>query len=319
MNLEQQLLQLYAGLQLPVSEGNRCGQCRTCCTAAGLTRQNVTGLELALLERAHGAERAARFARYARREKRPDGSYEFEVCPNLEEQGCRVYVHRPFSCRVFGHFRTSQSRLPPECVYNGEELVFEAPRYYQVIPGALRLRELSRDYQLRLPPSAAAPDQGGVGLNLNDPWDRSLEQISQGLIPDLPEEAPEDSLFASYVRALVYGQTGRHREALRHYQRVLSECPKRADLMTFAGFEAFQLGELAEAEGLWLKALELDQENPLTYSFLGYLSNHRGEWQMAADYFGAAATLQPEQPLHDQRRQHALSQLCQPEPTSPHL
>jgi tetratricopeptide (TPR) repeat protein len=309
-SLEEQLEQLYAGLT-PVGTApvNLCGSCRTCCTAAGLSRQNVTELELSMLELRHGAEVADNFARYARRQRDDRGAYLFEVCPNLGQQGCRVYAERPFSCRVFGHYRSSGTRLPDECVYRGEEVVFPPRQYYDVVPGALRLRELSRDFQLRKPPGASGGDQGGVGLNLNDPWDRALEQIGQGQGVELPPERPGEPIFARYVRAIVEGEAGRHAQALEHYRSVLQACPLRADLMTFAGFHAFQVARFEEAEQLWLDALKIDAANPLTYSFLGYLYNHREEWQMAADFFGAAAELQPEQPVHQQRREHALSQL----------
>ncbi|MBT9582541.1 YkgJ family cysteine cluster protein [bacterium] len=313
-SLEEQLVQLYARLApRPLASGNLCGSCRTCCTSGGLSRQNVTDLELSLLELRHGAEVASNFARYARRERDASGVYLFEVCPNLAPEGCRVYAERPFSCRVFGHYRASGTRLPDECVYRGEEVAFPPRQYYDVVPGALRLRELSRDFQLRRPPTGAAgvADQGGVGLNLNDPWDRALEQIGQGKPVELPAKKEGEPIFASYVRAMVLGEAGQHEGALEHYRRVLAACPERADLMTFAGFHAFQVARFEEAEQLWLRALQLDQANPLTYSFLGYLYNHREEWQMAADFFGAAAELQPDQPVHQQRREHALSQLLQ--------
>lgn len=307
-SLEQKLIELYASLETPSGE-NRCGSCRICCTAAGLSRQNVTDLELAVL-----GERAPDFARYAARERQDDGSYVFAECPNLGPDGCLVYSRRPFSCRVFGHYRAVGTALPSECVFVGKDREFPAADYYRVVPGALRLRELSRDFQLRRVPSAGSGDgeSAGVGLNLEDPWDRALERVGLGELPDLPPEAEEESLFACYVRALVAGERGQHQLALRFYTRLVSECPERHDLMTFAGFHAFQLGFLDQAEGYWLRSLRLFAGNPLTFSFLGYLFLHRQQWQMAADFFGAAFELEPGQPLHQQRRDEALARL---EPT----
>lgn len=305
-SLEEQLISLYNSLEQPGGE-NRCGSCRTCCTAAGLSRQNVTDLELAVL-----GEAGADFERYAARERSETGDYVFEVCPNLGPEGCRVYEKRPFSCRVFGHYRASGTVLPLECVYVGRDREFPAAEYYRVVPGALRLRELSRDFQLRKVPGGAGPasagDGGGVGLNLDDPWDRALEVIGRGEMPELPDLTEGEGVFATYVRALVAGERGDHPRALGYYSRVLSHCPERHDLMTFAGFHAFQIGQFDLAETLWLEALRICAGNPLTFSFLGYLYGHRQEWRMAADFFGAAAELEPEQPLHAIRRQEALAQ-----------
>ena len=150
-----------------------------------------------------------------------------------------------------------------------------------------------------------------MGLNLEDPWDRALEQIGRGELPALPAESEGESLFAAYVRALVAGEGGQHEEALGHYLRLVQECPERHDLMTFAGFHAFQIGRLEQAEGLWLQSLRLFAGNPLTFSFLGYLYSHRQQWQMAADFFGAAAELEPEQLLHGQRRDQALGKISE--------
>lgn len=303
-SLEQQLIELYQDLERPPEE-NRCGSCRTCCTAAGLSRQNVTDLELAVL-----GEGGAEFARYAARERLADGTFLYPECPNLGPQGCRVYATRPFSCRVFGHYRASGTTLPAECVYLGKDRPFPAADYYRSVPGALRLRELSRDFQLRRVPDRQAAHGGesaGVGLNLEDPWDRALEQVGRGEMPELPLEKEGEPLFAAYVRAMVAGERSQHEEALRHYLRVVNECPGRHDLMTFAGFHAFQLGQMEQAENFWLQSLRLFAGNPLTFSFLGYLYSHRQQWQMAADFFGAAFELEPNQPLHRQRRDEALA------------
>ena len=305
-SLEQQLVALYESLATAPGK-NHCGSCRTCCTAAGLTRQLVTDLELAVL-----GEAGPDFARYAARERSDSGEFVFPVCPNLKPSGCGVYALRPFSCRVFGHFRAGGTSLPFECVYLGRDQEFAATDYYQVVPGALRLRELSRDFQLRRVPSGqAVGGTGGVGLNLQDPWDRALDQVGRGEMPSLPAEGEEEPLFAAYVRALVAGEKGEHEQALSYYLRVLGACPERHDLMTFAGFHAFQLNRLEQAEGLWLQSLRLFSGNPLPFSFLGYLYSHLQRWQMAADFFGAASELEPSQPVHLQRREQALQRAAQ--------
>lgn len=302
-----ELEQLYAGLSSSPSPGggNACGNCRLCCTAQGLSQQRVTALELALLEHHYGPQED--FSTYVQRTD-PE---RFPRCPHLGPQGCQVYAHRPFSCRVFGHYRAEGTRLPVDCVYEGHDQTFPAARYYEVVPGAVGLREISRDFQLRQIPKVSeggsTPSNTPIGLNLQDPWDQALEEVGAGRIPQLPPEQEGERLFASYVRALVAGEQQDHETALRHYLRVLRQAPLRADLMTFAGLHAFQQGRMELAGQLWTRSLELEPANPLALSFLGYLFQHLGQWEQAARCFGEAARLQPDQPLHQQRRDQALA------------
>jgi uncharacterized protein HemY len=139
-----------------------------------------------------------------------------------------------------------------------------------------------------------------------------LQWVTEGRAQEahslLPTELEHEPVFASYVRALVAGELQLHGEALGYYRKVLLHCPARSDLMTFAGFHAFQLADPA-AESLWLESLALNASNPLTHSFLGYFYLQQGEWQLAADFFGAAAELQPEQVSHATRRQQALARI----------
>ena len=312
---------------------NACGTCRTCCTARGVDRQVVTELELGLLARHYGPERAQDFRRFANRERGPDGQFTFDPCPNLGPAGCSVYAHRPFSCRVFGHYRLEHTRLPDECHFRGSERSLPHQDYYRSVPGAEDLRVLSRDYQMlrahapdppasdvpggagRLPPDPPASDVPGgagvVGLNLDDPLDRALADLSRGEEVEVAPPGPDAPLFAHYVRALWAGQHERHEEAVERYQWVLDHCPERYDLKAFLGFHAFQLGRFELAEQAWLESLA-GAVQPLTLAFLGYLYQHRGEWQLAADFFGAAAELEPEQPLHRQRQQQSLQRLLSP-------
>ena len=311
------LERLYLSLEPPSPRPNACGTCRTCCTARGVDRQVVTELELGLLARHYGPERAQDFRRFASRERRPDGQFTFDPCPNLGPEGCSVYPHRPFSCRVFGHYRLEHTRLPDECHFRGSERSLPHQDYYRSFPGAEDLRVLSRDYQMlrpNLPPDPAAshdPGGGAVGLNLEDPLDRALAALSRGEEVEVAPPGPDAPLFAHYVRALWAGQHEHHEEALQRYQWVLDHCPERYDLKAFLGFHAFQIGRFELAEQAWLESLA-GAVQPLTLAFLGYLYQHRGEWQQAADFFGAAAELEPEQPLHRQRQQQALQRVLSP-------
>ena len=305
--LLQKLADLYADLQSPPGP-NRCGSCNLCCTARGLSHQRVTDLEIAYLEYHHGSQDD--FRRYITREE-PD---RYPVCPHLSAEGCQVYAHRPFSCRIFGHYRLETTQLPSECVYQGKERVFPRQSYYTDVPGAGELRSLSRDFGLRSPHRQGANSEAGgeetqVGLNLDDPWDRALDALTRQQSCELPPEKADEGTFAVYVRAVKASAEGDHQAAYRHYCKLAQDCPLRADFKTFAGFHAFQLGQLGEAEMFWLHSLQQDPLQPMAFAFLGYLASHRQEWQMAADFFAAAAQLEPEQPLHQQRWQQALQKM----------
>lgn len=270
----------------------------------------MTALELGLLESATSPQRAADFDRYARRQ----GA---DVCPYLEDAGCSVYAVRPFSCRTFGHHLIDGTTLPDGCVFDGHARRVAVGDYFRQVPGAERLRDLSRDFQmLHAPagPGAITEDASGDAASWGerDGWDEALRCIAaadlEGAARALP--GPAIGVFSSYVRGLLLSELGLHEQALESFNAVLLECPQRPDLRALCGFHRFQLGDSAGAEADWLEAVRQDPERPLPWSFLGYLALGRQEWQWAVTCFGAAERLEPEQPLHGQRRRQAQAQLA---------
>jgi len=196
--------------------------------------------------------------------------------------------------------------LPDGCVFIGKDQLFAGSDYYAAVPGAVQLRQLSRDFQLLEIPQGGTPSSDGLpgcGLDRGDLWDKALELLSQGQRPILPEEAPSEALFCTCIRALAAAPMDQHEDSYRHYRRLLASCPKRLDFQTFAGFHAFQLGQFQEAEDLWLGVVPT---NSMASAFLGYLYLQNKQYESAAEHFGVAAELEPEQPLHRQRQQLAL-------------
>lgn len=314
--LLDQLEDLYRELAPPPA-ANSCGQCKKCCTAVGVSVQSVTDLELALLERHYGAETRRNFQLYAER-ARDAGGFVFDVCPNYR-LGCQVYEHRPFSCRVFGHYRPAQSRLPEDCVFIGHETEFARQDYYQAVPGAGALRRLSREYQLFSGNSVPAPvvvsesepetaiESGHVfgGLHKGDVYDQALALMSENRIPEawnlIQQAPPEDLLFRHYLEASLAGMLDLHPQAYAAYRRLLASVSERADLWSFAGFHAFAIGRFDEAQECLSRALELDDNQVLAHAFTGYLRMQQGDLAGAISSFTRAAELEPENPVYRQR------------------
>lgn len=139
------LAELYSSLDDQLAGGdqdNPCGECRECCTGSGLNKHNVTALEIDYIRRNEGAEAIQEFRRFLKR----DG--EVDVCPYFDEEiwGCGIYTSRPFSCRLFGHYRSEDSQLPQVCVFRGQEQIFSGHSYYESVPQAVQLRTLVRRY-----------------------------------------------------------------------------------------------------------------------------------------------------------------------------
>ena len=309
--LLDQLEKLYRELTPPPAK-NACGECKMCCTAAGVNVQRVTDLELALLERHYGAETRGNFQIYAKRVRNAEG-YLFEVCPNYRG-GCQVYEHRPFSCRVFGHYKPAQSRLPEGCVFIGSEREFAREDYYEAVPGARELRRLSREFHMFTGNPAQTPAAESreapeslvfAGLHKGDVYDRVLSLMAENRIPEawnlIALAPPEDLLFRHYLEASLAGMLDLHPQAYAAYRRLLESVSERADLWSFAGFHAFATGRFAEAEECLGKALELDDAQALAHGFTGYLRLQQGDLQAAAAAFARAAELEPENPVYRQR------------------
>ncbi|CAN0174614.1 unnamed protein product, partial [Phaeothamnion confervicola] len=142
MGLEQlfhELEEVYASYESAriKPSGNSCGTCSACCRAGASSVHNVTRLELAYLAHHLGSESSGRFQSYAARERDAKGRLLYEVCPNYDQnqRGCSVYVHRPFSCRVFGTYAQVGSRLPDKCVFEESVVRLERESFTEGVPG----------------------------------------------------------------------------------------------------------------------------------------------------------------------------------------
>jgi Fe-S-cluster containining protein len=297
------LEELYQRLEqaLPKASGNPCGRCRECCTGGGLSRHNVTAIELDLIALRVGTERLTEFRRFLRR----DG--QVELCPYFDEQiwGCGIYRHRPYSCRVFGHHRSSDTRLPDVCVFSGQERIFEVAQYYQAVPLAAELRELSRGYwpyQREHFPNAERLEQAGFDSHptaapAGDALDRSLLRMASGELEQALQELEASDLpstpYVLYCLSLIFEGLARHDDAVTALEVALEQAPECCPLWFRLACNLTSLGQLWRAEQAFRRSIELQPEHSQAHGLLGGLLLGQGLATAALPLLERAQDLDP--------------------------
>lgn len=260
-----QLGELYRRLDSSLSSAgadvNPCGSCRECCTGNGLSLHHVTDLELEYIRSRVGPEKLESFKRFARRDGDP------AVCPYFDEEqwGCGIYPHRPFSCRLFGHYRRADQALPEVCVFAGQEQLFQVGEYYQKVPQALELRDLVRKFWPYKSPSIYVQDPVGGDApapELSDALDRALYLQSEGRLQEALETMAESDLeetpYVLYCLALLLEGLGHHSEAVRALEQALSEVPDTVLLRFRKGCNLVALGRMESAVAEFRRTLKLE-------------------------------------------------------------
>lgn len=275
---ETSLRALYASLtaRLAAPSGNPCGTCNACCTGAGLSWQNVLGVEHDALERHHGHAQAAAFRDYTERRRNDDGTLRHETCPFYDAvaRGCRIYDDRPYSCRLFGHYRMAGTTVPDGCVFAETACAIGDGAYFREVPLARALRDLQRAYEARRPVPPAS-----VGCAPDD----LLERVRQNLDLDDPADV-----------ATLAQLEGRHNDALQLLIRAVDDHPNDAWRVLALGNAHDALGQSAEAIGAYTRALGLDPENPRAWTHLGFTRLELGDTAGGRDAFAHAVTLCPD-------------------------
>ncbi len=301
----QQLEALYQRLdaRLTSATGNPCGSCRECCTGRGLSAHNVTAIELDLIGHRIGPEKLEEFQRFLRR----DG--EVALCPYFDESswGCGIYAQRPYSCRLFGHYRAENTAYPTACVFRGQEIVFDARDFFAAVPLAEELRELGRRYWPYLSSPLAAETLlpsvlGGEPVSpfldfAGDALDQALLKMQQGRLEealalfeasDLPSTP-----YVLYCLSLVFEGLQRHQDALTALQVALEQAPDCVPLWFRKGCNAFALSRWVTAEQAFSHTLTLAPEHPLALGFSGGLALQRGDAKEALKRLEPACRLAP--------------------------
>lgn len=308
MELLHQLERLY--LELPSTQGNACGSCFACCTAMNHFHHQVSPLELEYIAWKVGPEAARRMARYVARATLAE-QLEFPTCPHYD-RGCTIYPHRPFSCRVFGHYREQGTRLPEGCTFAGSEQEFARQDYYAVVPQARNLRALTREFSIHVPRSPGQVSDLSW-LDAQDPVDRAVGHLAQsdyaGALENLLKELerrPEGSGFVWHTLGLVYGLLERHQLAAEAFEKAAGLLPDHVECLSQLGSSLMLAGKLEEGTEKLKRVLELDPERSSAHGLLGYAALLREEWQQAAEHLHAALQLEPENAFYRARLSQAL-------------
>lgn len=276
-----QLAQLYceldAGLALPGAV-NRCGTCNACCRSEGRVAHGVSELELLFLESRAGSQAAFRVYLTGRHER---------TCPHyLEGSGCQVYPWRPFSCRVFGHYREAGSELPPTCTYGEVAVSFPAASRLTVLPGAARLKHLQLELTVADKPTETHSSRPRPR---SDALDVALKLARQGDVAGTCAEL-EGALasggptgYTLYNAGLIYSMVSQPEKALESFLQASRYLPERADVRYYAATQAMFLGHKTRARQLAEEARKLAPDHAANLSLLGSLYRLEGRFEEARD------------------------------------
>ena len=327
----QRLAQIYHQLDevLPKSAENRCGTCRECCTEGGVDRHGVTELEYDYISETYGATAVDHFRAFASREKKTTGDYRWELCPfyDTTAPGCGIYDHRPFSCRVFGHYQVEGTELPTVCTFRGRAKVVSGREHYVEVPLAVELRDASRAYwasrksqpvrQTSQANELKGPDQFSL-LSEFDPVDRAFmaqargdhEAAVQELTACLPNSDHQPYLLFYIGQSLMFLE--RYAEALEVYREALRLSPESWELTYSLGVAFFRLGDFQDSFRSFVQTIELNPEHSLAWGFLGYMTLSDGLLKEAAVFFDNALGIDPENAMFRMRLGVILAKLGYP-------
>lgn len=257
----------------------------------------MTALELDFLRTRLPPEQVTQFRHFLKR----DGTG--GVCPFFDEElwGCGIYEIRPFSCRVFGHFREEGTTLPPVCVFRGQEEIFRSGHYYETVPEGVNLRELGRDYW----PYQKSEDfifsetvqEHGPGVREEDPLGYALFVQSQGrpleALQFLADRDVEETPFALYCVALMLEEIGSFERAAQALEQALAEAPHCVPLHFRLACNELSLGNSEKACAHLKATLSLKSTHSPALGMLGAHCLLNEEFASAVQYLTQAVGLEP--------------------------
>ena len=307
----RQLADLYARLdgELPTFEGNACGDCYVCCTSDGLNQHKVTALELDYLEKHQGSEKIDEFRLFLKR----DG--EIPLCPYYRD-GCTVYEHRPYSCRVFGHYRRNDTKLPEVCVFRGQEHIFGVGEYRDTVPEGEELIELSHYYWAHRVQRTMVEDTAYQAAGLEDPLGKALECLLGGDVASALEEMEHEEAadpFTLYSKSLILEEAGRPDLACSVLEQALEQAPESPDLWHRLGCSLFALGDREASERAFRRVVEYHPSHGQAWGLLGMHRLLKADFEKATDCLERAVELLPDNPVFSTRLQQAKAAWAQQE------
>ena len=139
------------------------------------------------------------------------------------------------------------------------------------------LERLQRVWELDRGDGAVA-DAYGICLALTGEVEQAIEIWSRGLLANPRSE----SLL--YSLGLAHFTAGRHAEAFRHFDRLVTVNPWRSDYQGQRARTLLALGQMPAALEAATAARELNPSLPLVYEWLVYASEQAGQPEQAARY-----------------------------------
>ena len=333
--------EIYQALQerLPPTEANLCGLCRACCTRTGVTFQTVLDVEISAMAEVLGEEAASRFQAYARRDPAEGGQPGEEDCPLYDPltRGCSVHPHRPFSCRLFGHYRVTGTALPPECVFQGREKEFDAPRYLEAVPLARELRDLDRRHgafhrptpsHMQKTPTHVPPElleKARAFMNPDDPLDMAVLAHIEGRLEDalalfdVALAATPRSAWAWFQQGTLLDELKRPQQAAASYRRALAIEEDNPLFWLHLAFNLLEAGEVAEARDAFAATVRLNPDDAVACGLLGSLLWGEGRAAEALEPLRHAAEMDPDNVWFRVRLAEVLCVLGRPAEAEPHM
>ena len=307
----QELADLFARLdaELPTFEGNICGDCNVCCTSDGLNQHNVTALEVDYIEARVGPEKIDEFRTFLKR----DG--EVPLCPYYQG-GCSIYEYRPYSCRVFGHYRRSDTKLPEVCVFRGQEHIFGVGEYRETVPEGEELIELSRYYWAHRVQRSKLEDTAYQAAGLEDALGKALDHLSSGDLASALEEMEQEEAtdpFTLYSKSLILEEAGRPDLACTVLEQALEQAPEAPDLWHRLGCSLFALGDREASERAFRRVVEYHPGHGPAWGLLGMHRLLKADFRKAAECLERAVEILPDNPVFTARLAQARAAFPQQE------
>lgn len=292
----EKLESLYSDLQqkLPKAGSNPCGTCYHCCTTSELTEHRVTSLELDFIEDRVGSERIEDFKKFLGRKKGL-------TCPYYD-QGCSVYEVRPYSCRLFGHFRREDTPLPQVCVFRGQEQIFGVQEAQERLPLSEELTRMSRDYwAYRVQRSDNFPVYQAAGLqpDLASAFDLLEEGRYEEAVAVAVDHQAQDP-FSLYCKSFVCEMAGELELAQELALTALKQAPDCPDLWSRLGAVQITLQRYDLARTSLERCVLLNPADADGWGLLGMLNLKAEQPAQARECLERAVALQPHNPVYQQ-------------------
>lgn len=297
------------------AEANPCGTCLQCCTSSGRRSHGVTEIELAYLESQTGPERIDAFRAYVKGE--PGGD---TTCPYYDRgaHGCTVYAARPFSCRVFGHFRVEGSRLPPDCAFEGTEAAFSRNAYLSDVPLARELLDLDWEFGSRTgrktegsagpdPADAEAPAPGGVERALYHVLRSESDAAHKAF--EAAAVAHPDSAYLFYSWGLLCSEEKGFEDAAEHFARALALEPANGHYALNLGVALLHVGRPDDAYEALARSADLAPADGTPHHLMGWVDLSAGRIEAGIGHFEEAHRRAPDNEAFGAALQQARTRL----------